>query len=95
MPDGTTMYVKGNISSLGVAEDQSVVTIAGPAIVTGFGAGKGTFEAIFTPDIQNKTVKELVLTTDVNGGGTQGNMPDGSEGPFKEKLLKSSLEITP
>ena len=34
----------------------------------------------------------LVLTTDVNGDGIQANMPNGSEGPFNEKILKSSIK---
>ena len=94
MPDGTTMYVKGNITSLTVSENKTLVTMTGPANVMGFGAGTGTFKAIVTSDIQNNAVKELVLTTDINGDGVQASLPDGSEGPFKEKVVKSSLQIT-
>jgi hypothetical protein len=93
MPDGTTMYVKGNVTSLTIGDNQTIF-LAGPATVMGFGAGIGTFNAIVTPDIQNKAVRELVLTTDVNGDGAQASLSDGSEGPFKEKVVKSTLQIT-
>jgi hypothetical protein len=38
---------------------------------------------------------KLVLTTDVNGDGIQGNIPDGSEGPFNEIIMKGSIRIYP
>ena len=37
----------------------------------------------------------LVLTTDVNGDGIKGNMPNSSEGPFNEKIMKGSIRIYP
>lgn len=91
IPDGGTMYVKGNVTSLTVADNQSSIALAGPAVVTGFGSGTGRFNAIATPE--GTGMSNLVLTTDVNGDGVQGSMSDGSEGPFKEKVVKSSLQI--
>ena len=91
MPDGGTMYVKGNVTSLTVGDNQSSIALAGPAIVTGFGSGTGRFIAIATPE--GTGMSNLVLSTDVNGDGVQASMSDGSEGPFKEKVVKSSLQI--
>jgi hypothetical protein len=71
-------------------------------VVYGFGAGTGTFKAVATTSKEvggvGSTVSNngtLVLTTDVNGDGIQANMPDGSEGPFNEKILKSSIRLGP
>lgn len=91
MPDGGTMYVKGNITSLTVGDNQSSIALTGPAIVTGFGGGIGRFNATITPE--GTGISNLVLTTDVNGDGVYASVSDGSEGPFKEKVVKSSLQI--
>jgi hypothetical protein len=40
----------------------------------------GTFEATFTLDMQNKALKEFVLTTVVNRDGVQTSMSVNSEG---------------
>ena len=37
----------------------------------------------------------LVLTTDVNRDGIQANIPNSSEGPFNEKVVKGSIVINP
>jgi hypothetical protein len=94
MLDGKTMYVNGTVTDL--TYNETSVIISGPAMVTGFGAGVGTYKAIATPlegsesgDASNGT---LILTTDVNGDGIQGNMPDGSEGPFNENIVRGSIE---
>ena len=92
MPDVTTMYVKGNVTSLTVGDNQTSIALTGPAVVTGFGGGTGRFNAIVTPE--GTGLSNLVLTTDVNGDGVQASVSDGSEGPFKEKVVKSSLQIT-
>lgn len=98
MPDGNTMYVNGTVTDLTIDANGTSVTLTGPTTVTGFGAGKGTFEAIATEgDVTNggKGNGTLILTTDVNADGIQGNMPDGSEGPFNEKIIKGSLKLYP
>ena len=101
MPDGNTMYVNGTVTglTLAAAANGTSVTLSGPAIVTGFGAGIGTFKALaIMPEAAGSTVSnngKLVLTTDVNGDGIQGNMPNGSEGPFNEKIMKGSIRINP
>lgn len=98
MPDGNTMYVKGTVTNITKSDNGSSVIISGPAVVTGFGNGTGTFEAIATQPAPEDGVGgngTLVLTTDVNGDGIQGNMPDGSEGPFNEDIVKGSFSISP
>lgn len=98
MPDGNTMYVNGTVTDLTIDANGTSVTLTGPTTVTGFGAGKGTFEAIATEgDLTNggKGNGTLILTTDVNADGIQGNMPDGSEGPFNEKIIKGSIKLNP
>jgi hypothetical protein len=102
MPDGKTMYVNSTVTSLTIAANGTSATLSGPTIVTGFGAGSGTFKAIaITPGVatgSNNTASnngKLILTTDINRDGIQGNMPDGSEGPFNEKIMKASIRITP
>jgi hypothetical protein len=100
MPDGNTMYVNGTITDLTLNETSAI--IAGPTMVTGFGAGVGTYKALATlPEGQgavesdnNASNGTLILTTDVNGDGIQGNMPDGSEGPFNENIVRGSIKIT-
>lgn len=104
MPDGNTMYVNGTVTGLALTATStptngSSVTLSGPAIVTGFGAGAGAFKAVtIMPEAAGSTVINngmLVLTTDVNGDGIKGNMPNGSEGPFNEKIMKGSIRIYP
>ena len=107
MPDGNTMYVNGTVTGLTLASasipptptNGTSVTLSGPAIVTGFGAGAGTFKAVaIMQEATGSTVinnGKLVLTTDVNGDGIQGNIPDGSEGPFNEEIMKGSIRIYP
>ena len=51
MPDGNTMYVNGTVTGLALTATSAPtngtsVTLSGPAIVTGFGAGAGTFKAV-------------------------------------------------
>lgn len=46
MPDGKTMYVNGTITDLTFNETSTI--ISGPTMVTGFGAGIGTYKAIAT-----------------------------------------------
>lgn len=100
MPDGSTMYVNGTVTDLAV--NQTSVVLSGPTIVTGFGAGSGTFEAIASmpegrvvgaaDSADNGT---LILTTDVNGDNVQASANDGSEGPFNEKIIKGSIQLGP
>jgi hypothetical protein len=55
------------------------------------GAGSGPFKAIVTSEgPANATLK---LSTDINGDGKLGNMPNGSEGPFNETITKASIQI--
>jgi hypothetical protein len=95
MPDGKTMYVNGTVTDLTFNETSAI--ISGPTMVTGFGAGVGTYKAIATPpegaESDNASNGTLILTTDVNGDGIQGNMPDGSEGPFNESIVRGSIKI--
>ena len=101
MPNGKTMYVNGTVTGLTLSPNGTSVTLTGPTIVYGFGAGTGTFKAVATTskevgggsNVSNNGT--LVLTTDVNRDGIQANMPDGSEGPFNEKILKSSIRLGP
>ncbi len=96
MPDGNTMYVKGTVTNLTISANGTSVIISGPTTVTGFGAGAGTFNAVASQTGLKDGSREngtLILTTDVNGDGIQGNMPDGSEGPFNEKILKGSIKL--
>jgi hypothetical protein len=107
MPDGKTMYVNGTVTGLTLASTSipltptngTSVTLSGPTIVTGFGAGAGTFKAVaIMQEATGSTIiknGKLVLTTDVNGDGIQGNIPDGSEGPFNEQIMKGSIKISP
>jgi len=95
MPDGNTMYVNGKVTDLTIAANETSATLTGPTTVTGFGAGKGTFEAIVTQGYGGTANGTLILTTDVNGDGIQGNMPDGSEGPFNENIIKGSIKLSP
>ncbi len=98
MPDGNTMYVKGTVTNVTKSANGTSATISGPAVVTGFGKGTGTFEAIAAqPSLKDGSGSNgtLILTTDVNGDGIQGNMPDGSEGPFNEKIVKGSIKLNP
>lgn len=90
MPDGATMFVKGNITSLAVSDNQTSIDLTDPAVVTGLGSGIGRFNAIVTPE--GNGMSNLVLTTDVNGNGdgVQTSMSDGEEGPFKEKEVEFS-----
>jgi hypothetical protein len=99
MPDGKTMYVNGTVTDL--TFNETSVIISGPTVVTGFGAGVGTYKAIATlPEGQaaaesdnNASNGTLILTTDVNGDGIQGSRPDGSEGPFNEIIVRGSIKI--
>ncbi len=99
MPDGKTMYVNGTVTDLTFNETSSI--ISGPTMVTGFGAGIGTYKAIATlPEGQgvesnNASSGTLILTTDVNGDNIQASASDGSEGPFNEKIIKGSLKLNP
>ena len=102
MPDGKTMYVNSTVTSLTIASNGTSAILSGPAIVTGFGAGSGTFKAVVTTPVgvtgssaAASNNGKLILTTDINGDGIQGNMPDGSEGPFNEKIMKASIRMTP
>jgi hypothetical protein len=91
MPDGKTMYVNGTVTNIIISTNGSSATLTGPAMVTGFGAGTGTFKAIVTDDgISNGN---LILTTDINGDGIQASLPDGSEGPFNEKIIQGFIRI--
>jgi len=92
MPDGATMFVKGNITSLAVSDNQTSIDLTDPAVVTGLGSGIGRFNAIVTPE--GNGMSNLVLTTDVNGNGdgVQTSMSDGEEGPFKEKEVEFSSD---
>ena len=93
MPDGMTMYVNGTVTNLDISEDNGSAAIMGPATVTGFGAGKGTYVANVTSG--GPGIGTLNLTTDVNGDGKQASLPDGSEGPFLEKIVKGFILINP
>jgi hypothetical protein len=100
MPDGSTMYVNGTVTDLAI-NDTSVV-LSGPTMVAGFGAGSGSFEAIVTmPEgrvvgVANSTENgSLILTTDVNDDNVQASATDGSEGPFNEKIIKGSIQLSP
>lgn len=90
MPDGATMFVKGNITSLAVSDNQTSIDLTDPAVVTAFGGGRGNLKAIVTPE--GNGMSNLVLTTDVNrnGDGVQTSMSDGEEGHFKEKEVEFS-----
>lgn len=97
VPNGGTMYVKGIVTDLAV--NQTSIVISGPTVVTGFGAGSGTFEVIATMP-EGKVIGlngsadngTLILTTDVNGDNLQASGIDGSEGPFNEKIIKGSMQ---
>ena len=91
MPDGTTMYVNGTINNLKVSAAGNSAVMTGSAIVTGFGAGEGTFVATVNPG--GPGVGALNLTTDINGDGKQASAPDRSEGPFPEKIVKGSIIV--
>jgi hypothetical protein len=78
MPDGKTMYVNGTVTGLDISADWHTATITGQSIITGMGAGNGPFKAIVTSG--GPAIATLKLTTDINGDGKLGNMPDGSEG---------------
>jgi hypothetical protein len=86
------MFVKGNITSLAVSDNQTSIDLTGQAVVTAFGGGRGNFKAIVSPE--GTGMNNLVLTTDVNGNGNgvQPSMSDGSEGPFKEKVVEFSSD---
>ena len=88
MPDGATMFVKGNITSLAVSENQTSIDLTSQAVVTAFGGGRGNFKAIVSPE--GIGMNNLVLNTDVNGNGVQPSISDGSEGPLKEKVVEFS-----
>src|SRR5437879_4378760 len=45
MPDGKTMYVNGTVTGLTLSPNGTSVTLTGPTVVYGFGAGTGTFKA--------------------------------------------------
>jgi hypothetical protein len=93
MPDGKTMYVNGTVTDIVIYSNNNSATITGPTIVTGFGAGNGTFNAIVNENGGGNDT--LLLTTDVNGDGIQASSPDGSEGPFNEKIIKGFIRINP
>lgn len=100
MPDGSMMYVNGIVTDLTV--NQTSVVISGPTVVTGFGAGSGTFKAIVTmPEgseigaAHSTNNGTLILTTDVNGDNIQASAADGSAGPFNEKIIKGSIQLSP
>jgi len=92
MPDGKTMYVNGTIRGLDISADGHIATITGQSIVTGMGAGSGSFKVVVTPG--GPGTATLKLTTDINGDGKQGDIPDGSEGPFNETVTKGSIQIS-
>jgi hypothetical protein len=98
MPDGKTMYVNGTVRGLVLSTNGTSVMLTGPTVVYGFGAGTGTFKAVATTSKEGVGTSNnngtLVLTTDVNGDGIQAHMPDGSEGPFNEKILKGSIKLS-
>jgi len=96
MPDGNTMYVKGTVTNLTISANGTSVILSEPTAVTGFGAGTGTFKAVATQSGLKDGSREndtFILTTDVNRDGIQGNIPDGSEGPFNEKILNGSIKL--
>jgi len=95
IPEFPLMIVKGDVTSLSFSGTRLAgtlqATIKGPVEVTGFGGGTGTYTAVVKPG--GPGVATIVLTTDVDGSGTEGDALDGSEGPFDETVNRGNIRI--